>query len=123
MKEKIVTNLAPAPSGAFSQGIKVGNRIYVSGQTPYNAETGTMSDTIEEQTRQTLINVNHVLEAAGASMADVVKVTTHLTNLDDFDTYNKVYLEFFNEPLPARTTDGSALKGIPIEIDVIAEIE
>lgn len=69
------------------------------------------------------MNVKYVLEAAGARMSDVVKVTTHMTNLDDFDAYNKVYREFFDEPLPVRTTAGSQLKGIPIEIDVIAEIE
>lgn len=123
MKEKIVTSLAPTPGGYFSQGIKVGNRIYVAGQTPYNVQTGTIPETIEEQTRQTLLNVKYVLEAAGGSLEDVVKVTTHLINLEDFDAYDKVYREFFSEPLPVRTTDGSPLKGIPIEIDVIAEIE
>lgn len=123
MKVQIKTSLAPTPGGAYSQGIKVGNRIYVAGQVPIDAQTGKMPETIEDQTRQVLTNIKHVLEAGGATMADVVKVTTHLTNLDDFDAYNRVYREFFTEPLPVRTTVGSQLKGIPIEIDAIAEIE
>lgn len=123
MKEKISTPLAPTPGGAFSQGLKVGNRIYVAGQTPVNAETGEIPETIEEQTRQVLKNIRHVLEAGGGSMSDVVKVTTFLTDLKDFDKYNNVYKEFFSEPLPVRITAGCELKGITIEIDAIAEID
>src|SRR5690625_7606544 len=81
MKKAIKTSLAPTPGGPFSQGIKVGNRIYVAGQTPVNAETGKIPETVEEQTRQTLENIKHVLEAGGATMDDVVKVTTYLTDL------------------------------------------
>ncbi|GIN12715.1 endoribonuclease [Shouchella clausii] len=123
MKEEIKTALAPMPGGHFSQGIKVNNRIYVAGQVPINAETGKMPNTIEEQTRQALINIKHVLAAAGASLEHVVKVNTYLTDLDDFDKYNEVYKEFFKEPLPVRTTCGCQLKGIPIEIDAIAELD
>jgi len=123
MKKAIKTSLAPTPGGPFSQGIKVGNRIYVAGQTPVNAETGKIPETVEEQTRQTLENIKHVLEAGGATMDDVVKVTTYLTDLNDFDAYNEVYKEFFQEPLPARVTIGCELKGIPLEIDAIAELD
>lgn len=123
MKREIRTSLAPMPGGHFSQGLKVNNRIYVAGQPPINVETGKIPNTIEEQTRQVLINIEHVLAAADAKMEDVVKVTTHLTDLDDFDKYNEVYKEFFANPLPVRTTCGSNLKGIPLEIDVIAELE
>lgn len=124
MRKKIATSLAPSPSGPFSQGIKIGKRIYVSGQTPIDAKTGKIPETIEDQTRQVLINIKYVLEAAGASLSDVVKVTSYLTNVEeDFDGYNEAYKEFFEEPLPARTTSGTKLKGIPMEMDAIAEID
>ncbi|MEK5175438.1 RidA family protein [Heyndrickxia sp. FSL W8-0496] len=123
MKQVIKTDLAPIPGGHFSQGIKVNNRVYVAGQTPINAETGEMPATIEEQTRQALMNIKHVLAAAGAKLEDVIKINTYLTDLNDFDKYNEVYKEFFKDPLPVRTTCGVNLKGIPIEIDAIAEID
>ena len=121
MKEKIVTNHAPTPTSPYSQGIRCGNFIFVSGQGPGDPETGAIiGETIEEQTRATLNNVKAILEAAGASMEHVVKVTAHLNDLADFQGYNKVYKEFFSEPYPARTTVGSQLLGIKVEIDVIA---
>ena len=123
MKLEIKTELAPKPGGHFAQGIKVNNRIYVAGQVPINAQTGEMPDTIEEQTRQSILNIKYVLNAAGAELDDVVKINTYLTNLDDFEKYNEVYKEFFKEPLPVRTTCGCKLKGIPIEIDAIAELD
>ena len=69
------------------------------------------------------MNIKHVLAAAGAKLEDVVKINTYLTDLNDFDKYNEVYKEFFKDPLPVRTTCGVNLKGIPIEIDAIAEID
>lgn len=122
MKEKIVTSHAPMPAGPYSQGIKVGNRVYVAGQGPADATTGKVAETVEEQTRQVLLNVRSILEAAGAGMGDVVKVTAHLADLKDFQAYNEVYQEFFAEPFPVRTTVGSQLNNILVEIDVIAEI-
>ncbi|WP_047151847.1 RidA family protein [Aneurinibacillus tyrosinisolvens] len=122
MKEEISTNLVPWPAGPYSQGIKIGNSVYVAGQGPKNAVTGETPETIEEQTRQVLKNLQYILEAAGAKMTDVVKVTTHLADLKDFEAYNSVYKEFFIEPFPVRTTVGSQLANILIEIDVIAEI-
>lgn len=123
MKEKITTSLAPTPGGRFSQGLKVGNRIYVAGTTPLNVETGTIPESIEDQTKQVLSNIEHVLQAGGASLSDVVKVTVHLADINDFDAFNAVYDEYFSEPLPVRTTVGSQLKGFKVEIDVIAEID
>ncbi|MCM3712996.1 Rid family detoxifying hydrolase [Alkalihalobacillus oceani] len=122
MKTNIFTSLAPQPVGAFSQGLKINNRIYVAGQTPVNVETGEIPESIEEQTRQVMENIKHILKAGNAMLSDVVKVTTYLNDINDFDRYNKVYKEFFEEPYPVRTTVGVALKDIPIEIDVIAEI-
>lgn len=122
MKKKIVTDKAPIPAGPYSQAIINENRIYVAGQGPLNPETGKVPETVEEQTRQVLTNIKNILEAAQASMSDVVKVSAFLADINDFDAYNKVYKEFFTEPYPVRTTIGSQLSGILVEIDVIAEI-
>ncbi|NLO57018.1 MAG: RidA family protein [Thermovirga sp.] len=122
MKKEIRTDLAPKPIGFYSKGIKVGNRIYVSGEGPLNPETGKIPETIEEQTRQVLTNISNILQAGVATMDHVVKATVHLADLEDFHAFNDVYREFFNAPYPVRTTVGSALLGILVEIDVIAEL-
>lgn len=122
MKEIINTNSAPKPGGHFSQGIKVNNKVYVAGQPPVDPKTGKIPETIEEQTRLALTNIKNVLEAADAKLEDVVKINTYLTNVDDFGAYNKIYQEFFTDNLPVRTTIGCDLKGIPLEIDAIAEL-
>jgi len=124
MKKVVRTDKAPNPVGPYSQGLICGKRIYVSGQGPFNAETGKKPEGIAEQTRQTLKNVRVILEAAGASMDHVVKVTVHLQELTkDFRAFNEVYREFFKEPFPVRTTVGSDLLDILVEIDVIAELD
>lgn len=123
MKQEIRTSKAPAPTGPYSQGIKIGNRVYVAGQGPLNPETGQVPETVGEQTRQVLRNIENILKAAGASMSDVVKVTAHLADLNDFEEYNSVFDEFFTKPYPVRTTVGSRLDNIKVEIDVIAEVE
>ncbi|WP_179134449.1 RidA family protein [Oceanobacillus timonensis] len=122
MKQVINTNMAPVPGGHFSQGIKMNNRVYVAGQPPVDPETGKVPETVEEQTRIALTNIKNVLEAAGAKLEDVVKVNTYLTNVEDFKKYDKIYQEFFTDNLPVRTTIGCDLKGIPLEIDAIAEL-
>ena len=122
-KQQISTKKGAAPAGAYSQGLKVGDFVFVSGQGPLDPETGKIvGETIEEQTTRTLENIKAILEAAGASMADVVKVSAHLTDLSLFDRYNKVYSTYFPDPKPTRTTVGSQLLGIMVEIDVIAYI-
>lgn len=123
MKKEFRTEKAPAPIGPYSQAIVSGNRVYVAGQGPLNVDTGKMPETIEEQTHQVLTNIRNILDAAGATMDDVVKVTVHLANLDDFKAFNGVYEKFFTQPYPVRTTVGSSLLGILVEIDVIAEIQ
>ena len=80
-----------------------------------------VGSTIEEQTRQTLDNIKAALEAAGATLADVIKVTTHLSDLEDFGGYNTVYATYFSDPRPSRTTVGSQLANcMLIEVDVVA---
>ena len=122
-KEQIRTGGAAAPGGAYSQGIRAGDFVYVSGQGPIDPATGkVVGETIEEQTERTLENVKSILEAGGASMADVVKSTVHLSDLGLFDRYNGVYSSYFPDPKPVRTTVGSALLGIMVEIDVVAYV-
>lgn len=122
MKQPVHPESAPKPLGPYSPGLLVGNLVFVAGQGPLDPKTGaTVGDTIAEQTRQVLTNIRSILEAAGASMDEVVKSTVHLANLEDFAAFNAVYREFFSEPYPVRTTVGSALlDDILVEIDVIA---
>ena len=122
-KQRIQSASAPAPAGAYSPGLRVGDFVFVAGQGPLDPATGEIvGDTIEEQTARTLENVKAILEAAGATMADVVKATVHLSDLSLFQRYNAVYTTYFPEPKPVRTTVGSQLLGIMVEIDVIAYV-
>lgn len=120
-KQLIQTDQASPPGGAYSQGLRVGDFVFVSGQGPIDPATGKVTgDTIEEQTARVLENIKAILEAAGASMADVVKSTVHLSDLSLFQRYNSVYASYFPDPKPVRTTVGSQLLGMLVEIDVIA---
>ncbi len=121
-KQAIETSKAPGAVGPYSQGIRAGDLIFVSGQLPANAEGVLIIDDIAAATRQSLENVNAVLSAAGAQMSDVVKATVFLTDMGDFSAMNKVYGEFFSDPFPARACiEVAALpKGVKVEIEVIA---
>lgn len=120
-KEEIRTPQAPAPKGSYSQGIRMSDFIFVAGQGPFDPETGQVrGTTIEEQTAQTLENIRSILQTVGASMADVVKSTCHLADLSLFERFNAVYERYFPKPYPVRTTVGSSLRGILVEVDVIA---
>lgn len=122
-KQQITTKSGASPIGAYSQGLRAGDFLFVSGQGPLDPATGKIvGETIEEQTRRVLENIKAILEAGGASMADVVKVSAHLSDLKDFDRYNKVYSTYFPDPKPTRTTVGSQLLGILVEIDAIAYV-
>jgi 2-iminobutanoate/2-iminopropanoate deaminase len=109
-------------TGAYSPGIAVGETVYVSGQGPLDPASGAITGkTIEEQTELTLGNVRRILEAAGCTMDDCVKLAVHLSDIKNFDRFNAVYARTFTKPYPARTTVQSALwGGILIEIDAIA---
>ena len=122
-KQQITTTSGASPMGAYSQGLRAGDFIFVSGQGPLDPTTGKIvGETIEEQTARTLENIKAILEAGGATMADVVKVTAHLTDLSNFAAYNKVYATYFPDPKPVRTTVGSQLLGMLVEIDAIAYV-
>ena len=122
-KQQITTNTGAAPGGAYSQGLRVGDFIFVSGQVPRDPVTGKIvGETIEEQTARVLENIQAILAAGGAAMVDVVKVSAHLSDLANFEAYNKVYATYFPDPKPTRTTVGSQLLGFLVEIDAIAYV-
>lgn len=123
MKTELKTNQAPGAIGPYSQGVKSGNLIFVSGQLPIDAATGEMPREIKDQTRQSLNNVKSILESAGASMDNVVKSTVYLSDMALFGPMNEVYGEFFKDGIyPARAC--FAVKELPkkalVEIEVIA---
>ncbi len=115
---------APNPGGAYSHGVVANGFLYTCGMGPANPLTNKVEvEGIEEQTRAVLTNLRAVLAQRGASLDQVVKVTTHLQHLHrDFAGYNKVYQEFFSEPFPARTTVGSDLANILVEIDCVVAL-
>ena len=126
MKKVISTPKAPAAIGPYSQAIQVGNLIYTSGQIPIDPATGQFVEGgIKEQTRQSLSNIQAILQEAGLTMASVVKTTVFLADMADFADMNSIYAEFFTEPYPARSA--VAVKTLPknalVEIEVVAEKE
>ena len=118
--EEINTDAAPPSIGPFSQAIRDGDRIYVSGQGPVDPTSGDIvGDTIGEQTERTLENIDAVLAAAERSLDDVVKATVFVQDMDDYDEINEVYAERFSAPYPAR----SAIQVEDLPIDIGVEIE
>ncbi len=125
MKKVINTAKAPAAIGPYSQAIQVGNLVYTSGQIPIDPATGAFAEGgIREQTRQSLTNVQAILEEAGLTMGSVVKTTVFMADMGDFAEMNAVYAEFFQEPYPARSAVAvkTLPKGALVEIEVIAEV-
>ena len=123
-KQEIQTDEAARALGAYSQGIRAGEFVYVTGCGPVDPRTGKVTgETVEEQTDVVIDNVEAILRAAGATLADVVKATVHLADETEFARFNKVYAERFPPPLPVRTTVGSGMAhapGMRVEIDVVA---
>ena len=123
-KYVIQTERGAAPQGAYSQGWRAGDFIFVTGTGPVDARTGKLSGgSIEEQTELVISNMESVLAADRASLADVIKVTVHLSDPALFARYNAVYARRFSTPYPVRTTVGSDLRSLPgmlIEADCIA---
>ena len=111
-------------TGAYSDGIVVGGFLFVSGQAAVDFKTSQfVLGTIEEETQRTLDNIKSIVEAAGATMANVVKCTVHLANIAEFDRYNAVYATYFPGIKPARTTVQSVLaENIKVEIDCIVKL-
>lgn len=125
MKEEILAKEAPKPIGPYSQAIRTGNLIFLSGIIPVEPESGkVIKGDIKQATEQVLKNASAILRTVGASLENVVKVTVFLRDLKNFDEMNEVYSNWFKKPYPARTTvQVVALpKEVDVEMDFIAEI-
>jgi 2-iminobutanoate/2-iminopropanoate deaminase len=111
-------------TGAYSDGVVVDGFLFVSGQAPVDFRTSKfILGSIEEETHRTMQNIRAIIEAAGATMEQVVKCTVHLSDIKEFDRYNQVYASYFPGVKPARTTVQSVLaEGIKVEIDCIVKL-
>ena len=119
----IHTDKAPAAIGPYSQAIEVIGFVYASGQLPINPATGNFPEGgVAAQTRQSILNAENILQAAGTDLKHVVKTTVYLADMADFGAMNEVYAQFFSEPFPARSA--VAVKDLPkgalVEIEVLA---
>lgn len=123
MKKLINTTKAPAAIGAYSQGVEVNGMLFVSGQIPFVPETMELvSEDVQEQTQQSLLNLLAILEEAGYGLGDVVKTTIFIKDMNEFGLINDVYGEFFKDEKPARACVEVARlpKDVKVEIDAIA---
>ena len=125
-KQAISSSQAPAAIGPYSQAIRSGNLVFVSGQIPLDPESGKVVEgDAAVQTARVLQNLSAILDAAGSSLAHVLKTTVYLQDMADFATMNEVYARFFTDNPPARATVAVARlpRNVLVEIDVIAEVE
>ena len=121
-REIIATDKAPGAIGAYSQAVKVGDTVYVSGQIPLDPSSMEVVDgDVVVQIKQVFDNLAAVCQAAGGSFDKIAKLTVYLTDLNDFGHVNEVMAEYFKEPYPARAAIGVAQlpKGVPVEVDAI----
>jgi 2-iminobutanoate/2-iminopropanoate deaminase len=126
MRQAVATDNAPKAIGPYSQAIRAGSLLFVSGQVPIDPATGSLIEgDIAAQTRRVMQNLSAILEAGGATLDQVVRCTVYLADMDDFAAMNEVYGSFFKQPAPARATIQAVRlpKDARVEIDVIAEIE
>ncbi|MGJ8620652.1 MAG: RidA family protein [Methylophilaceae bacterium] len=123
-REIIQTQLAPAAIGTYSQAVKVGKTVYLSGQIGLDPERMVLVEGIEAQVRRVFDNLKAVTEAAGGSMADIVKLNIFLTDLSHFTLVNTIMAEYFSEPYPARAAVGVASlpKDAMVEADAVMEL-
>jgi len=125
-KQIITTDKAPQAIGPYSAAVRAGNFIYTAGQIGIDPANGqVVSGGVEAETRQALTNLKHILEAAGASLENVVKTTVFLRDINDFAAMNGVYAEFFTANYPARSAVQAAAlpKGVAVEIEAVAYLE
>ncbi len=123
--KEIATDKAAAAIGAYSQAISIGDLVFTSGQLPLTPEGQIAGDDVGEQTKQSMTNIQNILEAAGTGIDRVVKCTIFITKMSDFPTVNEVYQSFLSEPFPARSTVAVAElpKGAKVEIEAVARVE
>ena len=120
--EKLTSNELPKPAGPYSHVVIANGFVYTAGFGPEDPATGDVPDGVDAQTEAVLRNVERALAVAGLDLSHVVKVTAHLADLADFAAYNEAYERMFPAPYPVRTTVGSQLNGILVEIDVVAAL-
>ena len=123
MRETVTAEKGPQPAGPYSHAVVANGFVFISGQGPVDPETGAMPDAFADQVRQTFRNAQTILEAAGSSLENVVKVNAYVTDLTRFAEFNEVYKEFFRHDPPARTTVATALLGILVEVDCVAHLK
>ena len=126
MREAVSTSAAPAAIGPYSQAVRAGSLVFVSGQIPLDPETGTMvAGDIGVQTHRVFRNLSGILDAAGSSLDRVVRTTVYLADMNDFAAMNEVYATYFSNPAPARATIQAARlpRDARVEIDVIALVD
>jgi 2-iminobutanoate/2-iminopropanoate deaminase len=113
----------PKPAGPYSPAIKAGDFVFCAGQVGRNPATREMGTTIEEQTKQALLNLQSILKAGGASLDDAVKTTVFMADMNEFSQMNAEYVKFFPKDLPARSTIGVTMaQGIKVEIELVAYV-
>ncbi|MBN1333210.1 MAG: reactive intermediate/imine deaminase [Synergistales bacterium] len=122
MKKAVVCPNGPKAAGPYSVGMQAGNFLYVSGQIPMTPEGELVIGDVQEQTRQVMENIKAIVEAAGYTMADIVKANVYATSIADFPKINEIYARYFDKEPPARAfVEVSALAlGVPVEIEAIA---
>jgi len=124
-RDPVSTKNAPEVAGPYTHAIKSGGFVFISGQLPIDMTTGKFPDTIGEQTRCCLLNLDAIANEAGTSLKNAVKIMVFLTSMDDFAGMNSAYAEFFGDTPPARSTIEVAglPKNAPIEIEAVCAIE
>lgn len=123
MRKVIKTSKAPKPSGVYSQGIVSGDFVFVAGQGSINPENNQLElGDIRSETRRVLKNISAILEEAGSSLSNAIRMGVFLADMKDFDGMNEVFREFFPENPPARTTVGCSLPEVKVEIDCTARL-
>ncbi len=123
-RHQVKTEEAPPPGGAYSQAIVAGSLVFIAGQGPFEAPSGSkVEGPFADQARQTFRNLAAVAKAAGGSLDHAVRVGVFLRDMGDFAAMNEIFGEFFPEPFPARTTVQSNLPGFSIEVDAILQLD
>jgi 2-iminobutanoate/2-iminopropanoate deaminase len=113
----------PPPTGAYSPAVRAGDLLFVSGQVPRDLRTGELlGRDVHEQARHTLANLRQTLEAAGATLDDVIAVTAYLADIGAWGVFNEVYKETFRPPYPTRTVVGAQLHGFLVEVTAVAHL-
>ena len=122
-KKQIISEYAAPPVGPYSQGVRVGNLLFVSGQGPFDKEGSRVGSTFEDQVQQTYDNIEAIAKAAGTEMKNMVKLGVFLSDMDNFSIFNKISVKRLTEPYPTRVTIPATLRGFDIELDAIFVVE